>query len=146
MNSHGTKEEYNMYKLTDVGLKEVGRFIAECLAMQKEILDAKSDTTNNTNIPTIDDIECSIGEYIEEDGDYYDCWGVTDDYSSGVLSLHLGIDFVEISAEENCEGKKFFTTMEAAVTFSNTIKNKYIAGYKVKRENYTFYVVEYEVS
>jgi hypothetical protein len=36
--------------------------------------------------------------------------------------------------------------MEAAVAFSNTVKDKYIAGYKVKRKNYTFYVVEYEVS
>ena len=87
-----------MYILTEHGKKECQRFIKECKAQRKEILDAKIDTADDTNLPTIEDIECDINfsELDDENNDYYNCWGVTDNYDSdNVLHLEYGIDFVE---------------------------------------------------
>lgn len=88
-----------MYKLTKKGIKECERFIAECKAKRKEILDAGKDTAEDTNIPTIEDIESDINTFdVDEDGGYFDGWGVTDNYDSDrVLGLTLGIDFVEVN-------------------------------------------------
>ena len=52
-----------MYKLTDKGIKECERFIAECNLKRKEILDAGKDTVEDTNIPTIEDIESDINVF-----------------------------------------------------------------------------------
>ena len=41
-----------MYKLTERGIKECERFIAECIAKRKEIIDAGIDTADNTILPT----------------------------------------------------------------------------------------------
>ncbi|WP_024854748.1 hypothetical protein [Mediterraneibacter gnavus] len=82
-----------MYKLTKHGMEEVEFFINECKAKRKEILDAKFDTCDETAIPTIDDILSEIGDFIDEEGDYYNCWGVTDNYNSDTLCLKEGIDF-----------------------------------------------------
>lgn len=85
-----------MYKLTEQGIKECERFIAECNAKKKEILDARIDTADDTMIPTIEDIESDIEEFVDENGEYYNCWGVTDNYNSDFpICLTLGIDFVE---------------------------------------------------
>ena len=86
-----------MYKLTEKGIEECKRFIRECELKRKEILDAKMDTVDDTILPTIEDIGCEIGDFIDEDGDYYNCWGVTDTYNSdNPICLTLGIDFIEI--------------------------------------------------
>lgn len=86
-----------MYKLTEQGIKECKRFITECNAKRKEILDAKIDTADDTTIPTIEDIESDIESFIDEDGEYYNCWGVTDNYDSDFpICLILGTDFVEV--------------------------------------------------
>ncbi len=85
-----------MYKFTEKGLEKVRGFIAECEAKRKEILDAGKDTADETNLPTeeaiLDDLEFTG---IDEDGEYYNGWGVTNHYDSdGPLSLTLGNDFV----------------------------------------------------
>ena len=85
-----------MYKFTEKGLEKVYSFIAECEAKRKEILDAGKDTANETNLPTeeaiLDDLEFTG---VDEDGEYYNGWGVTDRYDSDEpLSLTLGTDFV----------------------------------------------------
>ena len=85
----------NKYTLTEIGVKECIFFIACCKAKRKEILDAGLDTADETNIPTIEDIEADIEEYIDEDGVYYNCWGVTDNYDSdGPVSLWKGVHFI----------------------------------------------------
>lgn len=85
-----------MYKLTVQGIKECERFIVECNAKRKEILDAKIDTADDTILPTIKDIENDISSFIDEDGEYYNCWGITDNYDSDYpICLTLGVDFVE---------------------------------------------------
>lgn len=87
-----------LYKLTDQGIDKCKKFIAECEAKRKEILDAGKDTAEDTNLPTIEVIECDINQcVIDEDGDYFNGWGITDNYSSDYpLGLTLGIDFIDI--------------------------------------------------
>lgn len=88
-----------MYKLTEHGIRECEKFIAECQAKRKEILDAGKDTAEETNIPTIEAIESDINAFdIDEDGNYFNGWGVTDNYNSDYpIGLTFGIDFIKIS-------------------------------------------------
>ena len=88
-----------MYKLTEQGIKNCESFIEDCNAKRKEILDARLDTANDTNIPTVEDIEFDVNAFgVDEDGDYYNSWGVTDNYNFDcTLGLQLGIDFIEIN-------------------------------------------------
>lgn len=82
-----------MIILTKKGKEIVSQFITECYAKRKEILDAKLDTADDTNIPTEEDIISDIECLIDEDGDYYTCWGVTDNFDSNCISLTKGEDF-----------------------------------------------------
>ena len=85
-----------MYKLTELGIKECERFIAECIAKRKEIIDAGIDTADDTILPTTKDIESEIEIFIDGDGEYYNFWGVTDNYNSDyAICLKLEIDFME---------------------------------------------------
>lgn len=87
-----------MYKLTEQGIEVCENFIAECNAKRKEILDAGIDTADETNIPTIEDIESDINAFgVDEENYYFNGWGVTDNYNSDYpIGLELGIDFVEV--------------------------------------------------
>lgn len=88
--------EEHMYKLTENGIKTCEWFIKECQAKRKEVLDAGIDTADETHIPTIEDIESDLNEFVDEDGQYYNCWGVTDNYSSETICLEINKDFVEV--------------------------------------------------
>ena len=79
--------------LTKHGIETIEFFLKECEAKRKEILDARIDTCNDINIPTIDDVISDIEESIDEEGYYYSCWGVTDNYDSDNLCLKKGRDF-----------------------------------------------------
>ena len=84
-----------MYRLTEKGKKECERFIAECQAKRKELLDAGKDTADETTIPSVEDIELDINiEGIDEENEYYNSWGVTDHYDSPPISLVLWDDFI----------------------------------------------------
>ena len=85
------------YKLTNRGKREVSRFISECEAFRKEILDAGKDTADDTNLPTEEGILEDIEEWIDEDGYYVNGWGVTDNYSLPI-GLMKGEDFEEVTA------------------------------------------------
>lgn len=85
------------YVLTEEGKRKVAVFIKECEAKRKEILDADLDTAEDTQIPTEADIlsDLNNGVEVDEDGDYYNAWGVTDNYSSDrACELAIGEDFV----------------------------------------------------
>lgn len=85
------------YVLTEKGVCTIENFIAECKAKRKEILDAGIDTADLTSLPAAEDIlsVLNAGIGIDEDGDYYNCWGVTDNYNSdNPLWLEVGIDFM----------------------------------------------------
>ena len=85
------------FTLTVRGIEEVKCFISECRALKKEILDAHKDTCENTTLPTIDDIlsDINYGVGVDEDDQYYNSWGVTDNYDL-CIGLEKGIDFVGI--------------------------------------------------
>ena len=86
-----------MFKLTQEGIKKCEQFIAECEAKRKEILDAGIDTAYDTEIPTATDIELDINfEGLDEEGEYYTSWCVTDHFSSRCISLVLGKHIIEL--------------------------------------------------
>lgn len=88
-----------MYVLTTRGREIVDDYIRNCAAKRKEILDAGKDTADETHLP---DAECILSDLNfgvggDEEGDYFNGWGVTDHYDAdNVLGLHIGEDFVEV--------------------------------------------------
>lgn len=85
-----------MYTLTELGKREVDTYIRELKAKRKEILDARKDTADSTELPTEDDILMDIAHFIDEDGEYCNSWGCTDEYNADYpLYLKQNIHFVE---------------------------------------------------
>nr|DAZ58842.1 MAG TPA: hypothetical protein [Caudoviricetes sp.] len=87
------------YILTKTGKEKVDWFIKECAAKRKEILDTGIDTAYETKLPTekdiVSDLNCGVG--VDEDGDYYNGWGITDHYDSDApLGLSIDKDFVKV--------------------------------------------------
>lgn len=84
------------YVFTVNGYRTAKRFIAECAAKRKEILDAGIDTADETELPTTQDIldDVNDGVGLDEDNEYYNCWGVTDHFGSQPLSLIVGEDII----------------------------------------------------
>ena len=78
-----------MYTLTEKGKETVAQFIAECKALRKEILDAGKDTADEVELPDEESILEDVAWAIE-DGEYCNCWGVTDNYNSDPLCLRVG--------------------------------------------------------
>ena len=79
---------------TEKGKEKVKAYIKELGAKRKEILDAGKDTADDTDIPTLEDIlndaSCFIGV---ENGEYFNSWGVTDNYNAdNAICLILGED------------------------------------------------------
>jgi hypothetical protein len=84
-----------VFKLTKKGVLECEEFIRECAAKRKEILDAGKDTADDTELPTVEAIESELELFMDEDGDYYNGWGVTDNYNSdSLIGLRYGKDFI----------------------------------------------------
>lgn len=85
-----------MYKLNETGRKKAEAYIRELEAKRKEIIDAGKDTADETELPTVDDIEYDVNIFIDEDGVYCNGWSVTDNYEADFpLWLELGVDFEE---------------------------------------------------
>ena len=79
--------------LTKMGEEKVLHYLAELKAKRKEILDAKKDTADETELPTIEDILSDI-YWFEENNEYYNNWGVTDHYNGDYpLSLEECVDY-----------------------------------------------------
>ena len=84
--------------LTEDGLRQVNGYIRELWAKRIELLDAKKDTADDTEIATVADILSDIDEETVQDvGDgleYVNGWPVTDNYEADyVLRLKYGKDF-----------------------------------------------------
>ena len=79
--------------LTDEGIKNVNSYIREMAAKRKEILDAGMDTAE-IDLPTADLIEEDVNFLgIDQDGEYYNGWAVTDHYDADYpLLLKIGRD------------------------------------------------------
>lgn len=88
-----------MYVLTTRGREIVDDYIRNCAAKRKEILDAGKDTADETHLPYVEGIlsDLNFGVGVDEEGDYFNGWGVTDHYDAdNVLGLRIGEDFVEV--------------------------------------------------
>lgn len=82
-------------KLTQTGERKVKFYIKTLESKRKEILDTDKDTANETKLPTIKDIIADI-EAFEENGEYLNNWGVTDNYDSDFpLWLERGEDYYD---------------------------------------------------
>ena len=84
------------YVFTVNGYRTAKRFIAECIAKRKEILEAGIDTADETELPTTQDILDDVNEGVglDEENEYFDSWGITDHYNSHPLSLFVGEDII----------------------------------------------------
>ncbi len=84
------------FTLTEEGERKVQSYVDELKAKRKEILDVGLDTANETNLPEIADIEADVNfTGIDGDGEYYNSWGVTDNYDADApIVLVYGKDFV----------------------------------------------------
>ena len=84
------------YVFTVNGYRTAKRFTAECAAKRKEVLEAGIDTADETELPTTQDILDDVNEGVglDEDNEYYNCWGITDHYNSHPLSLVVGEDII----------------------------------------------------
>jgi hypothetical protein len=84
-----------MYHLTSKGYKEIQSYINEMIAKRKEILDAGKDTAEETSVPTVEEVfEDLLSFPIDEDGEIWNSFGVTDNYSADrPLVLALERDF-----------------------------------------------------
>ena len=85
-----------MFVLTERGKEKAAVYIREMEAKRKEILDAGLDTANETTIPSIEGIESEINFFgLDDDGEYFNAWGVTDKYDADYpLLLRLGEDIM----------------------------------------------------
>lgn len=84
------------YVFTVSGYRTAKRFIAECAAKRKEILDAGIDTANETELPTTQDIldDVNVGVGLDEENEYFNSWGITDHFGSYPLALIVGEDII----------------------------------------------------
>lgn len=90
-----------MYELTKEGKRKVEEYIRDLETQRNEILNEGLDTADDTYLPTVEDIESDLN-FIDIDvdvdgsGEYYNSWGITDNYDSNYpLSLILRRDFVK---------------------------------------------------
>ena len=79
---------------TEKGKEKVKAYIKELEAKRKEILDAGKDTADDTYIPTLEDILDDASDWFDEESrEYYNSWGVTDNYNAdNAICLILGED------------------------------------------------------
>lgn len=84
------------YAYTPAGRLWVCRFIRECEAKRKEILDAGIDTADKTELPTAQDIldDVNVGVGLDEENEYFNSWGITDHFGSQPLALIVGEDII----------------------------------------------------
>lgn len=84
------------YTYTPTGRLWVCRFIHECEAKRKEILDAGIDTADETELPTAQDIldDVNVGVGLYDENEYINSWGITDHFGSQPLSLIVGEDII----------------------------------------------------
>lgn len=120
--------------LTNIGEEKVNAYLAELKAKRKEILDAKKDTVDETELPTIEDILLDIYSF-EEDNEYYNNWGVTDNYDSDYpLHLEECIDYWFFNIHYKKKGIKTVATMTINEMIYKTLTTKMTKEPKYRKE------------
>lgn len=84
------------YIFTVSGYRTAERFIAECAAKRKDVLEAGIDTADETDLPTAQDIldDVNVGVGLDEENEYFNSWGITDHFGSQPLALIVGEDII----------------------------------------------------
>ena len=79
---------------TEKGKEKVKAYIKELESKRKEILDEGKDTADDTYIPTLEDILDDASYWFDEENrEYFNSWGVTDNYNAdNAICLILGED------------------------------------------------------
>lgn len=122
------------YVLTEEGKRKVAAFIKECETKRKEILDAGLDTAEETQIPTETDIlsDLNCGVEVDDDGDYYNAWGVTDNYCSDrACELTINEDFisnttrVQVTLRKTIEVTEYFDATQEDLEMIRRGKNPF---------------------
>lgn len=83
------------YKLTKKGKEEVAAFIKYCKETREILLKESSMFDDETKLPDEEDILSDIALFVDKDGEYCNCWGITDYTNSNPLCLKENIDFVK---------------------------------------------------
>lgn len=86
--------------LTEHGAEIVRHYITELQAKRREVLEAGIDTCDDTRLPTEQDIIDDVNGFgLDEDGEYFNCWAVSDNYDAdSAILLALGLDLYETEA------------------------------------------------
>ena len=88
----------NGIRLTQKGKEVVSQYIREAEVRRKDILDMGIDTADETDLPDEESILQDIEFFEDEDNEYYNSWGVTDNYDAGhPLFLKRGIHYIAAS-------------------------------------------------
>lgn len=84
------------YVFTVSGYRTAKRFIEECAAKRKEVLEAGIDTADETELPTTQDIldDVNVGVGLYDENEYINSWGITDHFGSQPLALIVGEDII----------------------------------------------------
>ena len=83
------------YKLTKKGKEEVAAFIKYCKETREILLKESSMFDDETKLPDEEDILSDIALFVDKDGEYCNCWGITDYTNSNPSCLKENIDFVK---------------------------------------------------
>ena len=82
-------------KLTEQGKEKVEAFVENLEIKRSELIHAGfADRDDETVIPDLDDIICDIAEWVDDDGEYANCWCATDNDVPELLKLSEGEDFI----------------------------------------------------
>ena len=104
---------------TGRGRDAVLLYIKNMKAKQKEIVDAGIDSIGNTKIPTLEEVKKDILSSMEDDGVYYEIWGVTQNYLADTpLFLEKDKDFIITEDDEEKMDKTIFKTKRVSLYFS----------------------------
>ena len=91
----------NVYWTLDFVLS-ANYYIYQCAAKQVEILAANKDTCDDTELPNMYDlIDDALATGADEEGECYNCWGVTDNYNT---DFAFGCIIVEEDGKTILEG------------------------------------------
>lgn len=90
-----------MITLTKKGLETFTKFIHDCEIERDRLLANNLDTNEETKLPTVEDIISDINVFEDEEGEYCNNWGITDEYNSPYpLCLQRNVDYIEVGENE----------------------------------------------
>lgn len=82
-------------RYTSTGAKKVNRYLQKMAEQRKEVLESGEDTALSTVLPDKEDILNDASSWgFDEEGIYWNGWGITDNISATPIELRYGLDIV----------------------------------------------------